>query len=429
MQVTLAAPSVSFAIEAGVSNVLTSPLARELSMPRTAPVESTCVPSTARVHPARGRVSFEAAPGGLVPTSLETLETTSQESSERWVASGSPDPELPLRFKICKALDESEVATLQKRALRISDCCQHPLVCEDQEGRARVIWQQCRDRLCPGCQRRRGMILTTRVTAMIQKWSAVRMVTLTKKHTGQTLPMMLDEVAESFKNLRRTQWWRSCVKGGVYVFEVTRGTHGEAWHAHVHVLCNGTFLDQKRLSAEWLKATGDSPICHVKYIHQRETGASYVAKYVGKPTGMEHWNGSEITEFAVAVHRRRLVHTFGKGHGASPAAIDEREDTKVTGHVCSVRDFQRAAEQGHKEAAWALERLKAAYLNPKATRVKVDDLDLRRIAQIGHALYGVRAILPEEKVSMPDELRQDESPPAVPPPPLIGTLFEHGRLL
>lgn len=216
------------------------------------------------------------------------------------------------------------------------------------------------------------------------------MVTLTKRHTGQTLPMMLDEVADAFKELRRTPMWKKAVKGGVYVYEVTRGAKGDAWHAHVHVLCDGEFLKQKELSSEWLKITGDSPIVHVKYIHQRETGASYVARYVGKPTGMEKWNGEEIVEYAVAVHRRRLVHTFGRVHKAG-SNIEPREvGSKAVEHVTSVAEFKRAADRGDAEATWAIERLNLAFLLPKPQRQPVSDEDLKRVLEIGRRLDAER---------------------------------------
>lgn len=359
-------------------------------MPRTASSPETRCPSTPAAPEGRGRSASPAAKAAAGSTSLENLETTQQNLLVPCGTPGYGRQDLPLRLRIAAAFEWSENANLQKRGLKILDCCKHPVVAADASGKARVIWQCCRDRLCPGCQTRRGQELTRRVSALISRWNSCRMVTLTKKHTGQTLPMMLDEVADAFRELRRTPMWRRAVKGGVYVYEVTRGAKGESWHAHVHVLCDGEFLKQKELSAEWLRITGDSPVVHVKYIHQRETGASYVARYVGKPTGLESWNGEEIVEYAVAVHRRRLIHTFGRVHKAGTNIEPREVGGEAVEHVTSVAEFKRASERGDQEASWALERLMNAFLLPKPERKPVADEDLRRVVEIGRRLDAER---------------------------------------
>lgn len=292
------------------------------------------------------------------------------------------------------------------------------MVVADAKQRARVIWQCCRDRLCPGCQGRRGAEVAAKVSTLISRWPSCRMITLTKKHTGQTLPTMIDELAEAFKALRRTELWKSAVRGGVYVYEVTRGAKGDAWHAHVHVLVTGGFVAQKALSEAWLSCTGDSPIVHIKYVHNRESGASYVARYLGKPTGLESWDAEEIVEYAVAVHRRRLIHTFGCVHRAGQTPIDEAQGAKAVEHVCSVADLQRAGEGGDAEAAWAFERLRLAFLLPHKERAQVSDDDLKRVASIGRRVYGVVHELPgiDDATPAPPEVPKPRPPRA---PPLL----------
>lgn len=296
--------------------------------------------------------------------------------------------ERDLRDRITKALDESECAKLQTRAMKIADCCQYPLVYADEKGRARIVMQCCRDRLCPSCQRKRGMNVTNRVAATVAKFNALRMVTLTKRHTGQTLPTMLDEVAEAFKLLRRDEFWTKAVKGGVYVYEVTLNAQTREWHAHVHVLVDGTYIDQRKLSTAWERCTGDSPIVHVKMMHERDAAARYVAKYVAKPTGMEHWNGTEICEYALAVARRRLFHSFGRYHRTRCPEWEPEAGTKAIDHICSVRDLRRAAEQGDTEAAWATERLEVMMTPAFPGRESIDDAALIRIVEIGRRVYG-----------------------------------------
>lgn len=350
---------------------------------------------------------------GLCPSSLEALETSPCELRAGVDVRVLRRREAVLRDNICRALHLSENEPLIRRSFKIADCCQNPLVYADDGGRARVILQTCRDRLCPGCQRRRGKTVTAKVAAAVERFDALRMITLTKRHRGQTLPTMMDEVADAFRKLRQDPVWKAAVVGGVYVYEVTLNPQTREWHAHVHVLADGTFIKQRDLSAAWLRATGDSPIVHVKMIHERSAAARYVAKYVAKPTGLETFSDEEIVEYALAVARRRLFHSFGRHHRTRCPEWEAPPGSKAREHVCSVRDLARAAEAGDNEAAWATAKLVEMMTPAFPGREKVDDEALRRIVVIGKRIYG-------GVVWKGDPPSYEPVPRAEPPPTLFG---------
>lgn len=132
--------------------------------------------------------------------------------------------------------------------------------------------------LCQVCAIRRAskgvQAYLTRLLAIFEKKPLLRpfMVTLTVKDGA--------DLAERFKHLKRSQrelWMRKTrgrgsvfddVAGAVWSYEIKRGKNSALWHPHLHmVLLSENAPDAFRLSAEWLKITGDSKIVDVRPIH------------------------------------------------------------------------------------------------------------------------------------------------------------------
>jgi hypothetical protein len=188
---------------------------------------------------------------------------------------------------------------------------------------------------------------------------APRFMTLTLKAQDRPLFLTIAALTASFKVLRETTEWKRHVRGGVYVIEVTRGADGRHWHAHIHVLCDGEFWHQRDLSRVWLRVTGNSPIVDIRAVHSRAAAASYVAKYVAKPTGQKEWSDAELCEFADAMHGRRMVHTFGTSY-AEEIEPTHPGETKVKAEpLCTVNRVHVLAARGDAYARLARELLRA----------------------------------------------------------------------
>ncbi|MGH9121061.1 MAG: hypothetical protein ACRDYC_03820, partial [Acidimicrobiales bacterium] len=84
-----------------------------------------------------------------------------------------------VRDHVIDALATSGDAILDRRASRLEDCCAHPQILVDQNGKPMLCLQSCRDRLCPRCQCDRGREATLRITAACQTMNAPRFITLT----------------------------------------------------------------------------------------------------------------------------------------------------------------------------------------------------------------------------------------------------------
>jgi hypothetical protein len=291
------------------------------------------------------------APASLVP--LETngkfcrLGTASQlKLHSRWWG---------VRDHIITALEGSDEESLQKRAQRLDGCCASPLVHRSTDGKATLILQACRDRLCPRCQRARGQETSRRIASLISGWSSCRFATLTLRHSGGTLGQELDRLGEAFRKIRKEPKWKERVVSGVWSIEVTRNVTTKRWHAHLHLLFQGEYFDQALLSRMWEAATGDSPVVDIRAVNDREKTACYIADYVSKPLDAERWSHEDLREYAAAMHGRRLVHTFGRAHGAHIDQAAESEEKIDSEFVAPLRPLLLAADNGDREACHARE--------------------------------------------------------------------------
>ena len=185
--------------------------------------------------------------------------------------------------------------------------------------------------LCPLCAIRRGAKQVQAYLARLQVITAAdsglraSLVTLTVKD-GPDLGERFRHLTNSFRNMQQAR--RSYLRGkGPHVelakfegavgsYEFKRGKNSGEWHPHVHmVVLHHADIDQKKLSTEWLKYTGDSFIVDVTPFHDDESpvnGFLEVFKYALKFSDMpleDNWQG-----FKTLSHNR-LIFSFGLFRG------------------------------------------------------------------------------------------------------------------
>lgn len=224
---------------------------------------------------------------------------------------------------------ESGDAGLAKRAAKLGMCCVSPLVSCRRGQAPRCIPGRCRDRCCQLCQYLRGREVQRKMRDRIASASSLRMVTLTASPESKSLGACVDKLMSSFRELRRSCVWKRTQRGGVAVVEVTRGSAGDHWHVHLHVLVDGGFVRQAELQAAWSKSVGRESICHITMVRERRQAARYITKYLAKGTDAESWSPAVIAEYALGLHRRRTITSFGTWHRLRV----EREEPEPTLHV------------------------------------------------------------------------------------------------
>jgi hypothetical protein len=189
----------------------------------------------------------------------------------------------------------------------------------------------CHDRFCVPCQTARSRVIAAAVEGLIREHET-RFLTLTLRASNTPLNDQIDRLYRSFAVLRRRQWWRENVVGGAAFCEIKVGKNSGLWHPHLHVLVEGSYLNQRKLSAEWYAVTGDSFVVDVRECSDPEGRARYVTKYVTKPASTEVFEHVDrLDEFLCAMKGRRLCFTFGTWRGVQldPHAPVEGEWTPL----------------------------------------------------------------------------------------------------
>ena len=254
-----------------------------------------------------------------------------------------------VRFWLIDVLKRSGDERLQRRSVRLDYCGAFPTIHQGSTGPASLRYNLCRDRLCPTCQRVRGVRLRLKLLAVVALADAPKFVTLTIKHREAPLGDEIDRLFSAFRRLRKSPAWAKRVSGGIYVLEVKRNPNTQRWHPHLHCLVDSSYLPQNQLSAAWHSATGDSTIVDIRAVHSQAEAAGYVASYATKGDDLTKWTAAAIIEYAQAMHGRRLMHTFGTLHKSKtidtesedPAPTDERRIATTTHllHRADVGDY------------------------------------------------------------------------------------------
>jgi len=194
-----------------------------------------------------------------------------------------------------------------------------------------------------------------RIEEAVGRMDAPRFITLTlRREREETLRAMIDRLFSAFRTLRSDQRWRSRVVAGVWVLEVTRGSRGDGWHAHVHAIIDGEYYRQQELSIDWGKASKGSTIVDIRRVDSRKQAARYVAKYVGKGADVAAWSAAEICDFARGIFRRRTLGTFGKLFGDVARVIDDDPNPIEVRNAIGVQRLIDLRAGGSEHAAYVL---------------------------------------------------------------------------
>jgi hypothetical protein len=177
--------------------------------------------------------------------------------------------------------------------------------------------------LCPFCAHARG---TKTLSAYLERLEVLKaakptlrlaMLTLTVKN-GPDLNERFEHLEKSFKTYcarRRDSHKKqrgynefSKIAGAFFSYELTKKTDG--WHPHLHaIVVLDEWIDQKKLSSEWLGITGDSFIVDIRRIKGDPVeGFKEVCKYALKFGDLDH---EENWEAFIALKGRRLQGSFG----------------------------------------------------------------------------------------------------------------------
>jgi hypothetical protein len=174
----------------------------------------------------------------------------------------------------------------------------------------------CEFRLCPDCGRRRSRKLQNKYLPVMRGFMLHRKVTpvhlvLTQTHRKEDRKQSAKRIKDSFTRLQRRGFWKEYFKGGTWSLEFAKDKNG-LHHTHLHIIgFRRKFFDIELLRDEWLAATGDSHVLHLKPIKDIAAGLQEVVKYVSKPLDIRRFGADDLREF-LELKNMRMFGTFGE---------------------------------------------------------------------------------------------------------------------
>lgn len=295
---------------------------------------------------------------------LEPPETTVHSAAEalRWPPGHAAELGTVFRHSGWKRHRAAVYASLQRtkqtlaRRIAFSTCGSHAYVIRSlsDPSNIRLAGSTCHDRFCVPCAKDRSAVIVRNVMDRLTD-VPVRFITLTLKADDEPLESSIRRLTTAFSSLRRRKLWTNSIAGGVAFLEVHWSRNGQRWHPHMHILVQGRFLDQAKLSQAWYAITGDSKIVDVRLVRNPTHLARYVAKYASKPLNASFANDQSLLDTAVsALKGKRMCVTFGTWQGVQ---LTETPNEGEWENLGSFTDFIHRASMGNAEAVAILRSL------------------------------------------------------------------------
>lgn len=244
----------------------------------------------------------------------------------------------------------------QTRIAAFDQCGDHAWLAQNKEapGNFKITCDHCHDRFCVPCTNERSR-RTARVIATYIAGKTLRFLTLTLRTGEEPLADSLTRLTAAFRKLRNRPFWKQHVTGGTSLVEIKWNAQSNRWHPHLHIICQGRFMEQKTIAAEWFTVTGDSWIVDIRLVKDTARAAEYVAKYAtkGYSSSIFHDN-AKLEEAITALAGRRLMMCFGTWRGFS---ITDPENDETWEQVTSLAQIKSLAECGQRWAVALLQHL------------------------------------------------------------------------
>ncbi len=142
-------------------------------------------------------------------------------------------------------------------------------------GKPLKVRLSCGDRTCPTCRKKWFGYHFDTILKIVSGWTRVYFMTLTVRNIPDRSfgRFHVDYLRRDFGKLRRKV---KVIAGGFYVVQVTNA--GSGWHLHLHVIYDGSYVHQKKLSRLWCDITSGSWIVGIREVQDRKKAVAYLLR-------------------------------------------------------------------------------------------------------------------------------------------------------
>lgn len=180
-----------------------------------------------------------------------------------------------------------------------------------QSGHVRVASSKCGLRWCPCCAESRAGFIAMNLTDRFTSLKYPKFLTLTLKHSADSLTDQINRLYDAFKSLRKRKSFKTAVNGGIWFFQIKLTDVKKQWHPHLHCIVTGKFIPQCQIKRLWLECTGDSSIVDIRMVRDPAKVAEYVSRYAARPCKLNDKTLTEQMDLFEAMHQRKICGTWG----------------------------------------------------------------------------------------------------------------------
>ncbi|MCK5614526.1 protein rep [Candidatus Pacearchaeota archaeon] len=240
--------------------------------------------------------------------------------------------------------DTLSVLAIDEKLDRFLDCRKKAWFVQNQKTfEVRVASKKCTLRWCPLCAGSRRHFIGTQTLTWLKSAKFPKFLTLTLRHTSAPLSSQIDFLYESFRQLRKRNYFKKNVKGGVWFFQVKKSKVDGLWHPHLHCVICGNWVAHRKLKDMWIRITKGSDIVHIKPCIDLKKSADYIARYAAKPAILKELSIDEQIELYQSMAGRRIVGAWGNARPMSfrPCKPDDSADWQHAGWWSTVNNMRR----------------------------------------------------------------------------------------
>jgi len=219
-------------------------------------------------------------------------------------------------------------------------------------GEVRIASSACHLRWCPLCADSRRNYISHGVEEWCREQPYPKFLTLTLKHSAAPLDFQIDCLYKFFRALRKRTYFKKCVTGGVWFFQIKKSKNDNLWHPHIHCLITGRYLPHRWLKRAWLAITSSSSVVDIRPVKDPHLASVEVARYASTPCKLVGLLFDDQVELVRAMHGRRLCGTWGIARCVSlrPAKIESDGKWQNIGSWSDVYHLRN--HDSNAEAIW-----------------------------------------------------------------------------
>jgi hypothetical protein len=174
----------------------------------------------------------------------------------------------------------------------------------------KIFILRCKNKFCPICSRIKAQKIKKEIEKITQNFQNPKFLTLTLK-TDEDLEKIFKKIKSGFEKFKKNKFIKNRIKKIIGIYEIKKKENNK-WYIHLHLIVDGLYLEQKKISEIWKKITGDSFIIYIEKVKNKKDLKNYLSKYITKmPYIYSNLNENDKEILKKVLFKKKIILTYG----------------------------------------------------------------------------------------------------------------------